>query len=405
MKPRGAYGAGHIRKRTLKSHEERYDVIVSVDGKKKTLHSGDDRLKAEAVLARWHFRRRQGGHRVPDKSGIITMRKLGELYVAELPRERQAEAASRWRARVDTGEWADWPIAQVGERAVRKWVDRMARTPVKSGKSAGKLPKRQTIQNALNLLRGAFRWAIIEEHAVSNPAEKVSIRGSTVARPESSTVGEAFDYLRADEVQRILDAAIPLKPKTAFVLLAFTGARPKDLYLLTWDRVDVRAATIRYRTHKKGRDYVVHMLPPALEAIRAWWMAAGQPVMGLVFPGVDPDTKRPRAHTKGYDWGWSTTSGKRRVGDADEPYAGYRERMGIKRVVPLYSLRHSAASHLLLGTPIYTGGRRWSQEEVASQLGHGDLSTVRRYVVALGIASQRAVEESREALKSGKKQM
>jgi hypothetical protein len=51
---------------------------------------------------------------------------------------------------------------------------------------------------------------------------------------------------------------------------------------------------------------------------------------------------------------------------------------------------------------MFTGGRRWSLEEVASQLGHADLSTVRRYAVALGLASKSAVEESRAALKAQK---
>ena len=98
-------------------------------------------------------------------------------------------------------------------------------------------------------------------------------------------------------------------------------------------------------------------------------------------------------HTKGFDWGWSATKphGKR--------LPGYREKAGIRRPVPLYALRHTCASLLLLGAPLYTGGRRWDDSEIASHLGHADLSTVRNYAVSLGIASKLAVEESRVALK------
>jgi integrase len=275
---------------------------------------------------------------------------------------------------------------------VRRWIDVMSRTIIQAGKSAGQRPARATLQSALCLLRDAFKWAVIHGHMDTNPAKGVTISESTIAAPRTSIIGDVFDYLREDEVKRLLAAELPPKQRAAFTLLAFTGARPKDLYLLTWDRVDVRGARVRYRSHKKSRDYAVSLLPVALEAMRTWWLAHGQPTSGLVFSGP-----KGAPHTKGYDWSWQP--GVSRHG---KPIPGYRALSGIRRDVPLYSLRHTAASHLLLGTELFTGGRRWDAAEVASFLGHSDLSTVRRYLVALGIASMRAVEESREAIKQGK---
>ena len=228
-----------------------------------------------------------------------------------------------------------------------------------------------------------------------------------MAAPKATPAGEGFDYLHEPEVRRILDSGdLHQRPRTAFVLLAFTGARPMDLYRLGWDSVDISAATVRYWSHKRDRFYVAHMLPNALDVLRTWWLASGRPSTGLLFPGAGGEP-----HADGYDWGWPDKREKKHVrwsladgsttGRKEDEVTvtpGWRSRIGIRRDLPLYSLRHTAASHLLLGTELFTGGRRWSLEEVASFLGHADLSTVRRYAVSLGLASQRAVEESRVAL-------
>jgi integrase len=391
------HGAGSIRVRTLKDGTQRFDVLIrDAPGQpQKQIGTFESREQAEALLVLAAIRRAEAGHHVPHDIGVFTLRHLGHLYLDALPANRLVTDKSRWQSRIETAEFIDWPLTQISEMAVRRWIDLMARTNIARGKSGGQLPSRSTLQNALNLLRSALRWAVIQGHIDTNAAKNVTISESTIVAPKTSALGEVFDYLREDEVRKLLEADLPLAQKTAFTLLAFTGARPKDLYLLTWDRVDVRGAAIRFRTHKKHRDYTASLLPLALEATRAWWMACGQPAAGLVFRG--PKTyEHPQGapHAKGYDWGWADSEprpGKR--------VNGYRVRSGIRRHVPLYSLRHTAATHLLLGSDLYTGGRRWSPEEVASFLGHSDLSTVRRYMVGLGIASMRAVEESRLALK------
>lgn len=398
-KPR-SYGAGYVRIRTLKDGSQRFDVLVRghEDGKQKTIASCETPEKADAFLAAYAVQRAAAGKFVPKDIGALTIRNLGDLYLEALTDERRVTDRSRWNARVLTAAFIDWPLTQIGPPAVRLWIDRMARTTITEGKSKGKRPARSTLQNALNLLRDAFKWAVIQGHLDVNPAKGVTISESTVAGPRTSSIGEVFDYLREDEVRRLIDADLPPPQKAAFTLLAFTGARPKDLYMLTWARVDVRAARVRYRSHKVHRDYSVALLPTALEAMRTWWMLRGQPTEGLVFPGPTSDEHPNGApHAKGYDWGWAP--GVSRHGKL---VPGYRAIAGIRRPVPLYSLRHTAASHLLLGTELFTGGRRWDAAEVASFLGHSDLTTIRRYLVALGIASIRAVEESREAIQRPK---
>ncbi len=376
-----------IRTRTLKDGSNRYDAIVWERGKQRLLGAFETEAHAIAVRhAYFHELARQAGDD-PYDSGALTVRQLGELYLDSLSDTAQQTDRSRWRARVDTAEFADWPAVQLTEKAVRRWVDKMARTKIATGKSKGRLPQRTTIQNTLNLLRDALRWAVIEDHLDTNAAERVTISGSTTATIESGA--DEYDYLRVDEVRKIL-ACSDQRARVAFTLLAFTGARPKDLYLLTWDRVDVPGAMVRFRTHKKNRDYLAHLLPVALDAMREWWMRSGRPTEGLVFAGP-----KGAPHAKGYDWGWTGSYGR-----DGEQLDGWREKIGIKRSVPLYSLRHTCASQLLLGAELFTGGRTWSFAEIASHLGHADTKTVERYARSLGVASKRAVEESREAIKS-----
>jgi len=396
-KRRKAPGAGTISERVTPSGEVRFDVRIVLDGVRhgKTLRS---RAEAEAFLAQVHHERAQAGHFQPYDAGILTLRQLGHLYLAALPEARLVTDRSRWRARVETAEFADWPVTQISEQAVRRWIDRMSRAEIRTGKSAGKRPSRPTLQNALNLLRSALSWAVIHGHLDTNAAKNVTIRESTVVRPRSAGVGEAYDYLREDEVRKILEADVPATQRAAFTLLAFTGARPKDLYLLTWDRVDMKRGVVRYHSHKRSRDYTVHLLPVAHEAIRTWWMAQGQPVRGLLFPSKQTKQRGPQTpHTKGYDWGWAPALARGKM------TRGYRARIGIRRDVPLYSLRHTCASHLLLGSQLFTGGRIFSKEEVVSVLGHADDSTVHRYMVSLGVANQRAVEDARELIRTSRR--
>ena len=378
-----------IRKRTLKDGRVRYDALVWESGKQVLLIAAE--TEAEAIAHRhayFHTRAKETGEDSYD-SGALTIRQMGHLYLDSLSETAQQTDRSRWHARVESAEFIDWPATQLTERAVRKEIDRQARTKILTGKSAGKRPSRTTLQNTLNLMRDFLEWAVLEDYLDVNVAKNVTISSSTRADIESSE--DAYDYLRIDEVKKLL-ACEDQRVRVAFTLLAFTGARPKDLYLLTWDRVDVPGATITFRTHKKQRDYLAHLLPPALEAVREWWFKAGRPTEGLVFHGRDGEP-----HARGFDWGWQGSYGR-----DGKQRDGWRVRLGIARETPLYSLRHTCASMLLLGAEMFTGGRTWSFAEIASHLGHRDTKTVERYARSLGIASKRAVEESRVAIKKNR---
>jgi len=102
---------------------------------------------------------------------------------------------SRWKARiVEQAEFIDWPVSQIEQNHVRVWVDKMCTTPIAMGKSAGQLPGRTTVQNSIDLLRAAFRWAAMpsQGYVMSNPVDNVTIASSTTQKPVSTK--NLFDY-------------------------------------------------------------------------------------------------------------------------------------------------------------------------------------------------------------------
>ena len=55
--------------------------------------------------------------------------------------------------------------------------------------------------------------------------------------------------------------------------------------------------------------------------------------------------------------------------------AGYSKRLGFGRLVRFHDLRHTCASHLIMGT----WGVQWSLSEIAAFLGHSDTEVTERY--------------------------
>lgn len=450
-KPKAPKKPAGVRERVLADGTTKFLAYVTVAGKQKALgtcdtfndavalrHAYFEQLKAKAQVT---------GQVVRMDPGILTVAQMGAMCLKDTGEEWDED---RWRARVvETAEFAHWPATQVTERHVKIWIAQMARTPIAPGfTNAGELPTRGTIASALSLLRRVYRWGgmVEREYVTHNPAEHVTISGSTAAKLKSKR--NILDYLREDELRKVLDApdnVLPLRRKAMFVTLMIAGARPKDVWRVSWERVDWRAETIQFTSTKTSAetnaDYVVHPLPALWAILRQWWLASGRPTHGLIFPaGVRKDGTQ-RVFARGYDAGWQdkrerrtrvwyvdSTADRSLSADSTRPKKatvtgeqgkhlrrlygerrtskgelkatpGWRRKLGIARDVPVYALRHTCACHLLLGTPLFTGGRMWSKEEVQSQLGHKDPKATESYMLALGIMSRRAALESREALK------
>jgi integrase len=392
-----------------------YQALVKVDGKQISLGTHDTLTDAQADRHAFYKRRELEGRAVPKDSGILTVAELGALCLANAPEWD----VDRWRKRVlERAEFAQWPATDVGQEHVQVWIDQMANTPIDYGPQRGEKPSRGTLHSALSLLRRVYKWAKMpaRKYVSHNPCEGVTIGNSTDAKPRSRV--RVLDYLREDECQKLLDAPrskLPLEPRTKFLVLLFSGARPADVFRLTWDRIDWENESIHFTSTKtskrRNNDYTVHALPQLMAALREWHMHCGRRTEGLVFRNEDGEV-----FARGYDAGWANKRYRqpkvkerggvvveRKLAKEITVMEGYRAKVGITRDVPLYALRHSCASHLLLGTVSWTGGRQWSREEVQAQLGHLDSAATEWYMKSLGILGKRAASESKAALKLQKK--
>lgn len=113
------------------------------------------------------------------------------------------------------------------------------------------------------------------------------------------------------------------------------------------------------------------LLPPARAALQEQRDHGGVVhVRGLVFTG------RQGPHQKGYAAQWPT----------------WRRRCGLRRELVFHSLRHTCASHLVMGT----WGRAWRLEEIAQVLGHKDVQSTQRYAELAPEGMARTVREARE---------
>jgi len=441
-KPRG------IRETKLANGTTRYQALVKIDGQQQSLGTRDTFEEAVALRHAYYEARaekaKETGAQVRMDPGILTVAQMGYMCLTG------DKDIDRWRYRVvETAEFANFPATQVNERHVRVWIAQMAKTPIKSGASAGEIPTRPTLASALSLVRRVYRWGAMpeREYVTHNPAKHVKISECTEVKLKTNR--NILDYLREDETRKILEAPsgrLPLLRKAMFVMLMVAGARPRDVWHVRWECVDWLAETIRFTSTKtsslENHDYTVHPLPQLLAVLKEWWLASGRPTKGLIFPAGKNRDGTERIYARDYDGGWQDKKERRTrtwwvdntedgslSADSTRPKKasvnghqakhlrrlygekrqskgeltvtpGWRSKLGIKRDVPLYALRHTCACHLLLGTPLFTGGREWSREEVQSQLGHQDSDATERYMLALGILARRAAKESKAALKA-----
>lgn len=255
-------------------------------------------------------------------------------------------------------------MRRIVRQDVIRWLRELGQkeaTHIRKGvaRTLGRRLSRQTILNALNLLRRALQDAADEGHVQVNVAREVEV-------PKRPREDEGWTYLTADEIAALLAAKAPHRAtaaaRTIFTVAIYTGLRAGELWGLRWS--DVRLDGPRPELHvrrsytgptKGGRPRHVPLLTPARTALVAW--RRERPGVGdaLVFPG-----KRGACHCEGYD----------------AAFASWKRSAGIDRPVRFHDLRHTCASHLVMGT--WTA-RPLLLQNVQKWLGHASITTTERY--------------------------
>lgn len=284
-------------------------------------------------------------------------------------------------------------IRKVTTAHVADWIDGLKRRAATRGRNAtkvvdgkkipGKRLSEQTLRNAKHLIGAAYRDAIKAGKAKANPAHGVTI-------DKQHRKEDAWHYMTLDEIATFLaskDLDTTRRRNTgvrsAFVMAIYSGLREGELWGLRWDdvhlddkpRVVVRASYDG--PTKTGKIRTVPLLPPAVEALRAWRDYKGaRKAKGLVWPG-----KGGRLASYGHDASWPAL----------------RDLAGLRRELRFHDLRHTCASHLVSGS----WGRAWRLEEVCEVLGHSELKTTQRYAHLSPESILGAADEAREQWAQG----
>jgi integrase/recombinase XerD len=208
-------------------------------------------------------------------------------------------------------------------------------------------------RRALAAIRGFHRFAVIEGWTMTDPAAAVAAPAAGLRLP---------DALDIDEVVRLLDAAetgpvwAALRDRALLEFLYASGARISEALGLNQADIDTRAVPVIVRLFGKGRkERLVPIGAPAARALEAYAVRARpalarQPT-GAVFLGRRGGRLSRQA-------AWAVVEAAARRADL------------TGRVSP-HTLRHSFATHLLLGGA--------DVRVVQELLGHASVTTTQLY--------------------------
>ncbi len=318
----------------------RYRVRGVVNGTRTTIAIVDSPEEAETI--------REARLEGPPSSGAMTLRKWGALWL--IRREQSGlvrgwkNDKSKWRTHVETAPFADRPLRRIERKDVVRWCDALLAQRA-----------RGTVKKALSLLCVALNEAADHGYVKLNVARDVKVKKKVVAE-------DPIVFLSLDELDRLLTVDRPprcvAESQPLFTVMAWTALRPSELWRLRWKDVrldgDRPELAVVGATKSTAHRYVP-LLGPARAALKGLVRGIGN---ALVFPG-----KGGKPHVEGYDSAW----------------ASWRAAAGINPRARFYDLRHTCASHLLMGSGHGYPTEAWSMERVSAFLGHSDIKVTQKH--------------------------
>lgn len=209
-------------------------------------------------------------------------------------------------------------------------------------------------------MRSFFDW--LEREGVREDNPTVRLKPPRVGRRLARVlgVGDASAVVEANPG----GGERGLRAQALTELLYGGGLRISEVVGLDLDDIDARQGVVWVRGGKGGKDRVVPVGQPALDAVDAWCRASGI-TQGPLFPG--------------------RSGGRIAVRTARRIVADSSTAAGVGHVNP-HALRHSAATHMLEGGA--------DLRSIQEQLGHSRLSTTQRYTHVALEALRRVYEEA-----------
>lgn len=306
---------------------------------------------------------------LPAIKNIPTLRQWGEIWLEKRNNSNLTSERSYWRNHIETALFVDKPLSEINRMDIRHWLKELERKPALIPVLGGGFTKTNwsisasSRRQVLNLLRCSLGEAVDEELIKVNPAQGLRVQSD----PD---LDEQWTYLKEDEIQKILDCqAIDISKRLIYQFAIYTGLRQGEIFGLRWEDVYleksphliVRKSFNGPTKNRKARK--VPLFEKAL-AVLIEFQTRNPQSTEIVFCKKDG-----KPYADGYDNGWADRTNR------GNPYPGHKTLAGISRDVRFHDLRHTCASHLIMGT----WGEPWSIYELKDFLGHSSITVTQRY--------------------------
>lgn len=208
---------------------------------------------------------------------------------------------------------------------------------------------RATVQRRLCAIKAFFRY---REGTTGDPSPARNLRSPKLEH-RLPTV------LQPDEVERLIeldeDSSSPaaLRDRAIIETLYSSGLRVGELVGLDWRDIDEEIGMVTVRGGKGGKDRVVPIGEPAMEALGAWRRA--MPIAWAPDGPVITNLRGGRLTTR----------------SVEKMVANRLVRAGLVSTITPHGLRHCFATHML--------GNGADLRSIQEMLGHASLTTTQRY--------------------------
>ncbi|MDR1427962.1 MAG: tyrosine recombinase [Bifidobacteriaceae bacterium] len=242
----------------------------------------------------------------------------------------------------------DLPLGAVTERTVEDFM-----AAVRRGEDGGKPLTAASAARAVSAIRGFHRFAALEGWTMTDPAAAVHPPLAARKMPDTLSIEDVARLLEEAEVGPV---AVALRNRALLEFLYATGARISEALAMNLGDIDTAADVVIVRLYGKGRkERLVPVGAPAARAVDAY-LVRGRPALAkqptaAVFLG-----RRGRRMNRQAAW------------TAIEAAA---ERAQLPGPVSPHTLRHSFATHLLMGGA--------DIRVVQELLGHASVTTTQIY--------------------------
>jgi integrase len=278
---------------------------------------------------------------------------------------------NRWETYISSWDSYKLPLSSITSRDIRQWRDLLLNKKATRHRNIGQSLAVQTVKNAFNLLRTAFKFAVEQGFIESSPCNDVAIT------KKSQRTDEPWTYLTLDEQNQLINCVeISIADRLLIQFAIGTGLRRGELFALQWPDVLLGAnkhIVVRFgspgKPTKSGKIRRVPLFGLALESIKQWHGMRSSPSTGTV---------------------WTFENGDQRQAVASRQWARYIKSAGIQRSVRFHDLRHTCASSLIAGW----WGRKWTYDEVKQLLGHSTVKLTERYAHMADSVIESAAKET-----------